>query len=98
MYTLYSDIISGWANKHKFLLKPPSDWKTSNTFCWSEYLSMKGCKLATVDNNCKKVIDRVRIGSKLEAVDPVFPNCIRVATVKGFADNWMFLSFDRTSW
>ncbi|KAL5237491.1 hypothetical protein ACI65C_004901 [Semiaphis heraclei] len=36
-------------------------------------------------------------GMKLEAVDPLNTDCIRVATVKGFADHWMFLSFDRTS-
>lgn len=35
---------------------------------------------------------------KLEAVDPVNPDHIRVATVKGFADHWIFLSFDRTNW
>lgn len=59
---------------------------------------MKKCKLAVVNNDCKKKIGSIHIGSKLEAVDPILPNCIRIATVKGFADNWMFLSFDRTSW
>lgn len=59
---------------------------------------MKNSKLAKVDNTCRKQIDSVHIGMKLEAVDPLDPSCIRVATVKGFADHWMFLSFDRTSW
>lgn len=61
-------------------------------------MAMKDCKLAVVDNECKKKIDCVHIGSKLEAVDPLFPSNIRVATIKGFSDNWMFLAFDRTSW
>lgn len=59
---------------------------------------MKNSKLADVDNTCRKKIDYIHIGMKLEAVDPLSPDNIRVATVRKFADNWMFLSFDRTSW
>lgn len=92
------NIILGWANKHKFPLLPPSDWTSSDPFCWSKYVLMKNSKLAEVDNTCRKKIDGIHIGMKLEAVDPLNPDCIRVATVKGFADRWMFLSFDRTSW
>lgn len=79
-------------------MKPPSDWDTSNNFCWSKYVSMNDLKLAHVDNTCRRKIDRVHMGMKLEAVDPVDPDRIRVATIQGFTDHWMFLSFDRTSW
>lgn len=95
---LFSNILLGWASKHKFLLKPPSDWDKPYTFSWSEYISMKNSKLAFVDNEPTKKNDYVRVGMKLEAVDPIKPDTIRVATVKGFADHWMFLTFDRTSW
>lgn len=61
-------------------------------------MSMKDSKLACIDNECKKKIDHVHIGMKLEAVDPIEPDKIRVATIKGFTDHWMLLSFDRTSW
>ncbi|XP_025406134.1 uncharacterized protein LOC112680298 isoform X2 [Sipha flava] len=88
----------GWASKHKFLLKPPSDWNTSNTFCWSKYISMKNSKLANINNICRKKTDCIRVGMKLEAVDPMETNRIRVATVKGLSDHWMILSFDRTHW
>jgi len=91
-------LISGWASKHKFLLKPPTDWNKPEKFSWSKYLIRKDAKFASVDNSCKKKINNVHIGMKLEAVDPLNTDCIRVATVKGFADRWMFLSFDRTSW
>ncbi|XP_029341210.1 scm-like with four MBT domains protein 1 [Acyrthosiphon pisum] len=57
----------------------------------------KDAKFASVDNLCRKKCNNVHIGMKLEAVDPLNTDCIRVATVKGFADHWMFLSFDRTS-
>lgn len=59
---------------------------------------MKNAKCANVDNTCRRKIDIVHIGMKLEAVDPIDPDIIRVATVKGFSDHWMFLSFDRTQW
>lgn len=59
---------------------------------------MNNFKLANVDNTPRRKIDCIHIGMKLEAVDPINPDRIRVATVKGFADHWMFLSFDRTSW
>ncbi|XP_029342125.1 scm-like with four MBT domains protein 1 isoform X2 [Acyrthosiphon pisum] len=88
---------AGWASKHKFLLKPPTDWNKPEKFSWSKYLIRKDAKFASVDNSCRKKIDNVHIGMKLEAVDPLNTDCIRVATVKGFADHWMFLSFDRTS-
>lgn len=97
MYSHFN-IILGWTSKHKFLLKPPSDWKTLDTFCWSKYVSMKNAKLAVIDNICRKNIDFVDVGMKLEAVDPIDPNILRVATVQGFSDHWMFLSFDRTLW
>jgi len=91
-------LISGWASKYKFLLKPPTDWDKSHKFSWSKYFVKKDAKFASVDNLCRKKINNVHIGMKLEAVDPLNTDCIRVATVKGFADHWMFLSFDRTSW
>lgn len=91
-------MISGWASKHKFLLKTPTDWNKPYKFSWSKYLIRKKAKFASVDNSCRKKINNVHIGMKLEAVDPMNTDCIRVATVKGFADHWMFLSFDRTSW
>lgn len=90
-------MISGWASKHKFLLKPPSDWDKPYKFSWSKYAVAKDLKFASVDNSCRKKMNNVLIGMKLEAVDPLNTDCIRVATVKGFADHWMFLSFDRTS-
>lgn len=90
-------MISGWASKHKFLLKPPSDWDQPYKFSWSKYAVAKDLKFASVDNSCRKNMNNVLIGMKLEAVDPLNTDCIRVATVKGFADHWMFLSFDRTS-
>lgn len=90
--------ILGWAEKHNFLLKPPFDTTKLNKFCWSEYGSMKeNSKLAFIDTALKKDIDHSYIGMKLEAVDPIEPNCIRIATIKGFADHWMFLSFDRST-
>lgn len=98
MYYAYSNIISGWANEHKFSLKPPSDWTEADVFCWSKYISMKNSTLAKIDDDCKKKIYCIHIGMKLEAVDPLNLDCIRVATVKGFANHWMFLSFDRTNW
>jgi len=88
---------AGWASKHKFLLKPPSDWDKPYKFSWSKYGIAKNLKFARVDNSCRKNIKNVHVGMKLEAVDPLNTDCIRVATVKGFADHWMFLSFDRTS-
>ncbi|XP_022172526.1 scm-like with four MBT domains protein 1 isoform X2 [Myzus persicae] len=88
---------AGWANKHKFLLNPPSDWKKLTKFSWSKYILMKKLKLASVDILCRKNINHVHTGMKLEAVDPLNTDSIRVATVKGFADHWMFLSFDSTS-
>ncbi|KAL4104178.1 hypothetical protein QTP88_019487 [Uroleucon formosanum] len=88
---------AGWASKHKFLLKTPTDWNKPYKFSWSKYLIRKKAKFASVDNSCRKKINNVYIGMKLEAVDPMNTDCIRVATVKGFADHWMFLSFDRTS-
>lgn len=97
MYSHFN-VILGWASKHKFLLKPPSDWKTSDTFCWSKYVSLKNAKLANIDNVCRKNVDYVDVGMKLEAVDPIDPDILRVATVEGFSDHWMFLSFDRTFW
>jgi len=90
-------MVSGWASKHKFLLKPPSDWDKPYKFSWSKYAVAKDLKFASVDNSCRKKMNNVLIGMKLEAVDPLNTDCIRVATVKGFADHWMFLSFDRTS-
>jgi len=90
-------MISGWASKHKFLLKPPSDWDKPYKFSWSKYAIAKDLKFAYVDNSCRKEMNNIHIGMKLEAVDPLNTDCIRVATVKGFADHWMFLSFDRTS-
>jgi hypothetical protein len=90
--------ISGWAKKHNFLLKPPFHMETSNIFCWSEYGPIEeNLKLAFIDTTLKKDIDHSYIDMKLEAVDPVEPNCIRIATIKGFADHWMFLSFDRST-
>lgn len=59
---------------------------------------MKGAKFANVDNVCRKKIDRIHVGMKLEAVDPIETDRIRVATIKGFTDHWMILSFDRTQW
>lgn len=59
---------------------------------------MKNSKLAQVEYACRKKFDNIHIGMKLEAVDPVNPDHIRVATVKGFADHWIILSFDRTNW
>lgn len=59
---------------------------------------MKGSKLAIIDNVCRKNTDHVHVGMKLEAVDPMNTDRIRIATVKGFADRWMILSFDRTRW
>lgn len=91
-------VIKGWASKHKFLMKPPSDWKKSTPFCWTKYVSMKNSKLALVDNVCKRSTENINVGMKLEAVDPLNTDKIRVATVKGFADHWIFLSFDRSSW
>lgn len=88
---------AGWASKHKFLLKPPSDWDKPYKFSWSKYAIAKDLKFAYVDNSCRKEMNNIYIGMKLEAVDPLNTSCIRVATVKGFADHWMFLSFDRTS-
>lgn len=35
---------------------------------------------------------------KLEAVDPIQTDRIRIATVKGLSDHWMILSFDRSRW
>lgn len=90
--------ILGWASNHKLLLKPPSDWKTSDIFCWSKYIYIKNAKLANIDSVCKKNIDNIDVGMKLEAVDPINPDIIRVATVEGFLNHWMILSFDRTSW
>ncbi|VVC29794.1 SLED domain,Zinc finger, C2CH-type,Sterile alpha motif/pointed domain,Mbt repeat [Cinara cedri] len=89
---------AGWANKHKFLLKPPSDWDSSKKFSWINYVMIKHAKLAQIDNACKKNIHNIHTGMTLEAVDPVNPDHIRVATIKGFADHWIFLSFDRTNW
>ncbi|XP_060871947.1 scm-like with four MBT domains protein 1 isoform X2 [Metopolophium dirhodum] len=88
---------AGWASKHKFLLQPPSDWKNPNKFSWSKYILMKNSKLASVDMNSRKNTNHVHIGMKLEAVDPLNTDSIRVATVQGFADHWMFLSFDSIS-
>lgn len=59
---------------------------------------MKNSKLAHIDNTCRKQTGELRIGMKLEAVDPVNPDRIRVVTIKGFADHWMFLASDRSSW
>jgi len=59
---------------------------------------MKKSKLASVNIMCRKNINSVHTGMKLEAVDPLNTDSIRVATVEGFADHWMFLSFDSTSW
>lgn len=59
---------------------------------------MKNSKLACIDNVCRKKVDNVHIGMKLEAVDPIESYKIRVATIKGLTDHWMLLSFDRTSW
>lgn len=58
----------------------------------------KNCELASVDIMCGKIFDHVHLGMKLEAVDPLNNDSICVATVKGFADRWMFLSFDSISW
>jgi len=91
-------MILGWASKHKFLLKTPTDWNEPYKFSWLKYLIKKKAKFASVDNSCGKNINNVHIGMKLEAVDPSNTDCIRVATVIGFADHWMFLSFDRKSW
>jgi hypothetical protein len=59
---------------------------------------MKNSKLANINNICRKKTDCIRVGMKLEAVDPMETNRIRVATVKGLSDHWMILSFDRTHW
>eukprot|EP00102_Acyrthosiphon_pisum_P026276 XP_016663486.1 PREDICTED: scm-like with four MBT domains protein 1 [Acyrthosiphon pisum] len=88
---------AGWASEHKFLLKTPSDWNEPYKFSWLKYLIKKKAKFASVDNSCVKNINNVHIGMKLEAVDPLNTDCIRMATVIGFADHWMFLSFDHTS-
>jgi len=95
---VYFYVISGWATENNFLLKPPFDWTSANPFCWSQYISMKNSRLANINNVCTKNIDCVHVGMKLEEVDPLNPDCIRIATVKKIVDNWMFLSFDRTSW
>lgn len=42
----------------------------------------------------KTKIDLIHIGMKLEGVDPIEPDHIRVASVKGFSESWIFLSFD----
>jgi len=47
---------------------------------------------------CRKKIYNIHISMKLEAVNPLNTECIHVATVKGFADHWMFLFFDCMSW
>ncbi|XP_022180429.1 scm-like with four MBT domains protein 1 [Myzus persicae] len=88
---------AGWASEHKFLLKTPTDWNKPFKFSWSKYLIEKKANFAAVNNLCRKKITNVHRGMKLEAVDPLNTDCIRVATVKGFADHWMLLSFDRTS-
>jgi len=95
---IYYYIILGFASKHKFLLETPSDWNEQYKFSWLKYLIKKKAKLASVDNSCGKNINNVHIGMKLEAVDPLNTDCICVATVIGFVDHWMFLSFDNTSW
>lgn len=85
------------STKHKLKLTPPSDWKKSNKFSWSKNILLKNSKLASVDMS-RKNINHVHTGMKLEAVDPLNSDRIRVATVKGFADHWMFLSFDSINW
>ncbi|VVC28864.1 SLED domain,Mbt repeat [Cinara cedri] len=89
---------AGWASKHKFLLKPPSDWDSSKQFSWLSYAVMKSANLAQVDNPLRKNMYNIHAGMTLEAVDPINPDHICVATIKGFADHWIFLSFDRTNW
>lgn len=74
------------------------DWDSYNRFCWLQYSRMKNSKLARVDYPRSKKFDEIHIGKKLEAVDPVNPNNIRLATVKGIKDHWLVLAFDRTNW
>lgn len=59
---------------------------------------MKNAKLARVKCARENIFDNIHIGKKLEAVDPVNPDHIRIATVKGFIDQWLILTFDRTNW
>lgn len=59
---------------------------------------MKESELPCIDNAIRRRIDGIHIGMKLEAVDPIDGDRIRVATIKGFTDHWIFLAFDRTSW
>jgi len=79
------------------LLNPPSDWDKSKKFSWPRYILLKNSNFASVEIMCRNDTNHVHIGMKLEAVDPLNTDSIRVATIKGFADHWMFLSFDSTN-
>ncbi|XP_050534831.1 MBT domain-containing protein 1-like isoform X2 [Daktulosphaira vitifoliae] len=89
---------AGWANKHKLVLKPPFDWDSELPFNWLEYIKKNNLKFATIDKICQKNIECIKVGMKLEAVDPVYPDKIRIATIKEVLDHWVILTFDRSNW
>ncbi|XP_050436078.1 uncharacterized protein LOC126842903 [Adelges cooleyi] len=89
---------AGWARTHNFMVKPPSNWESKKPFSWSQYIENLDCDIADIDNKCRRNIDGIKVGMKFEAVDPMNSDKIRIATVKGFADHWIYFTFDRSNW